>query len=134
MTSIVADTHAIIWYIVEPNRLSSSALEAFEQATNARDFIYFSDISLVELCYLVERGRLPKVVLEQLLNALDDEETSIYSIPVNRAIATTLQTINRVTVPDMPDRIIAATALHLQLPLITRDHRIRALTVPQTIW
>ncbi len=33
----------------------------------------------------------------------------------------------------MPDRIIAATALHLGLPLVTRDHRIRASSVT-TIW
>jgi predicted nucleic acid-binding protein len=33
----------------------------------------------------------------------------------------------------MPDRIIAATALHLGLPLVTRDLRIQASGIP-TIW
>ncbi len=36
-------------------------------------------------------------------------------------------------VPDMPDRIIAATALHLGLPLISRDRKIR-VSVVDTIW
>lgn len=37
------------------------------------------------------------------------------------------------TNPDMPDRIIAGTALHLKLPLITRDHKIQ-LSQIDTIW
>ena len=32
-----------------------------------------------------------------------------------------LRRIPRDLVPDMPDRIIGATAMHLELPLITRD-------------
>jgi len=36
-------------------------------------------------------------------------------------------------VPEMPDRIIAATALRLGLPLITRDRRIAAAGI-KTIW
>jgi predicted nucleic acid-binding protein len=31
-------------------------------------------------------------------------------------------------------RIIAATALYLGLPLVTKDHKIRNLDVIQTIW
>jgi len=38
------------------------------------------------------------------------------------------------TVPEMPDRIIAATALSLNLPLVTRDLKIQALTNLKTIW
>jgi PIN domain nuclease of toxin-antitoxin system len=33
----------------------------------------------------------------------------------------------------MPDRIIAATALHLSVPLITRDRKIHASSI-ETIW
>lgn len=40
----------------------------------------------------------------------------------------------RSTVPEMPDRIIAATALYLHIPLITKDHKIQALQSIQTIW
>lgn len=36
-------------------------------------------------------------------------------------------------VPDMPDGLIAATALHLQAPLLTRDNQIRLASL-QTIW
>jgi hypothetical protein len=36
-------------------------------------------------------------------------------------------------VPDMPDRIAAATALHFGVPVISRDGRIRASSL-QTVW
>ncbi len=41
--------------------------------------------------------------------------------------------VPRSEVPDMPDRIIAATALYLKVPLISRDARIRAANL-DTIW
>jgi predicted nucleic acid-binding protein len=41
--------------------------------------------------------------------------------------------INRDSIPDMPDRIIAATALHLGVPLISRDAKIRASNIA-TVW
>ncbi len=41
--------------------------------------------------------------------------------------------VPRETVPDMPDRIIAATALRHNLPLLTRDSRIQAAGI-KTIW
>jgi predicted nucleic acid-binding protein len=53
--------------------------------------------------------------------------------PVSDDVARALRQISREVVPDMPDRIIAATALYFHLPLITRDARIRAASI-QTIW
>ncbi len=37
-------------------------------------------------------------------------------------------------VPDMPDRIIAATALHLNLPLLSRDGQIAQVPSLTVIW
>ena len=36
--------------------------------------------------------------------------------------------------PDMPDRIITATALAYHLPLVTRDSKIREAGIVRTIW
>jgi PIN domain nuclease of toxin-antitoxin system len=41
--------------------------------------------------------------------------------------------IPRSEVPDLPDRVIPATALALNLPLVTRDAKILAANT-QTIW
>jgi predicted nucleic acid-binding protein len=44
-----------------------------------------------------------------------------------------MREISRADVPEMPDRIVAATALYLGVPIITRDGRIRASNL-QTVW
>ncbi|MEG3833244.1 MULTISPECIES: type II toxin-antitoxin system VapC family toxin [unclassified Microcoleus] len=134
MPSVVADTHTLIWYIFELPRLSPAALIALEQAVNEGNFIYFSAISIVEIAYLIERGRLAGEVLTRVLNAADDPNVGILLAPLDRNISATIQQIDRATVPDMPDRIIAATALSLSLPLVTRDAKIQGLTTIQTIW
>jgi len=44
-----------------------------------------------------------------------------------------MSSVNVQQVPDMPDRIIATTAVVYGVPLISRDAKIRASTVT-TIW
>lgn len=41
--------------------------------------------------------------------------------------------VARAQVPDLPDRIIAATALHLGIPIISRDRKIQASGLT-TVW
>jgi PIN domain nuclease of toxin-antitoxin system len=134
MTSVVADTHALIWYIFDTDRLSAAALTVLEQTVNAGNPIYISAISVVEIAYLVEKRRFTEEVLTRIINALDDPNVGIVLVPVDRNISGSIRQIDRVTVPDMPDRIIAATAFSLGIPLVTRDLQIQALTAIQTIW
>jgi PIN domain nuclease of toxin-antitoxin system len=132
--AVLIDTHIIIWYITEPRELSANALAAMEAATTTGEPIYLSAISIVELGYLTEYNRIPAIVLETLLQTLAEPDSEIVIIPVDQAIGLAVQQVDRATVPEMPDRIIAATALHLGCPLITRDHRIQAFTGITTIW
>ena len=53
--------------------------------------------------------------------------------PVDQDVASIVQQISPIAVPDMPDRIIAATALYLGIPLITRDERLQNVGL-NTIW
>ena len=72
--------------------------------------------------------------LEQLLNEITTPESSFSIVPLTLEVVQSLQRIPRVQVPDMPDRIIAATAHSLNIPLITCDHKILACPAIQTIW
>ncbi len=134
MTSVVADTQALIWYILEPEKLSQNALTAFDEVTNAGDLIHLSAISVIEICYLIEKGRLSAVVLERIMANVNAPDAVVVIIPVDLNVGLAVRQIARATVPDMPDRIIAATALYLNLPLVTRDQKIQASAAILTIW
>ncbi|MEG4940341.1 PIN domain-containing protein [Microcoleus sp. F4-D5] len=54
-------------------------------------------------------------------------------IPFDRNIALSLKQVDRSQIPDLPDRIIAATALYLNVPVISRDRRIQLSSI-DTIW
>jgi PIN domain nuclease of toxin-antitoxin system len=133
VSAVIVDTHAAIWYLRDPSRLSSSALAAMRQAVSDSEPIFISAISIVEVAYLVEKGRLPLEALTRLIAAIEDSTSAFLIAVLDIAIAQTLFKIPRDKVPDMPDRIIAATALHLNLPLITRDQQIQSSGI-QTIW
>ena len=133
MPALAVDTHAILWYLTADPRLSSRAAKALEQATFEGALIHVPSICLVELTYLIEKDRVPDTARQRLLKALDDPATNFQLAPLNRLIADTLEFVSRSEVPDMPDRIISATALALRVPLISRDGKIRASQI-QTIW
>jgi PIN domain nuclease of toxin-antitoxin system len=132
--AIVADTHTIIWYLVEPDRLSQVALDALEREIASGEPVYISAISLIEICYLIERGRIAKDLLIRILEVVKEPNPSLVVVPIDLEIAVAIKNIDRDTVPDMPDRIIAATALHLTFPLVTRDRKIQASRSITTIW
>lgn len=129
MSAVVLDTHAIIWYFLDSPKLSEFAKESIDSATQ----IYLASISLVEMIYLNEKTRIPDVALERLNQALCDPYTAWMVIVLDTSIAQSIQQIPRNIVPEMPDRIIAATAIYLDFPLVTRDLNIKQLNI-QTIW
>ena len=113
--------------------LSHSAMHAFELAEQANSPIFVSAITIVEIAYLVEKGKLPSVSWSILIQSLHSKASAITVQPLTLEIAEVLKLISRDQIPDMPDRIIAATAVHLALPLITRDQKILDSGI-ETIW
>lgn len=133
MTTYVADTHAAIWYLLDAPELSAPAREAFQSASLAGDPVFVSAITLVEITYLAEKGKLPAHIPGTVARAIDDERSALVMVPVDRSVVDALPAVPRADVPDMPDRIIAATALAYGVPLITRDRQIQ-LSHLQTVW
>ena len=52
---------------------------------------------------------------------------------MDSAVAAQMQQVDRDEIPDMPDRIIAATGLYHRVPVISRDGKIRSANLT-TIW
>ena len=129
----VADTNALIWYIFDYSRLSALARAKFEQAYLQDEQIGFSAISFAEIIYLSERNRVPEDMLSDLLQVTNSSNPILVEIPFNRHVAQVMSLVERAQVPDLPDRIISATALRLDVPLITSDRKIRSSDV-ETLW
>ncbi len=129
----LADTHAALWYLYNDPRLSTVAANFIDQAASSGSRIAVSSISLAEITYLIEKRRVPANTYIDLEAALDDPEHAFTEIPCSKEVIRFMREISRTSIPDIPDRIVAATALHLGVPLISRDGKIRASAV-QTIW
>lgn len=133
MADVVVDTNIVIWYFTDPTQLTEPSENAIDSAA-ADGTIFVSSITIVELIYLIEKRRVRDDVSNLLQAALDDSTTAYRLVEVDRSIAEEVENISRSIVADMPDRIIAATALHLDLPLITSDRDIGKLKNIKTIW
>lgn len=135
MSACVSDTHSLLWYLNDSTKLSDDALSAFEQSERSGSQIYVPAIVLIELRYLVEKGRdISESDFRLIISELNNDSSALTFAPLNQQIAESIEQIPRLTVPDMPDRIIAATALTLGLPLISKDSQIRKLTNVKVIW
>jgi PIN domain nuclease of toxin-antitoxin system len=129
----VADTHVAIWYVFNDARLSKQANAFIDLAESDGRAIAVSTISLAEIVYLVEKGRVPAPTYEGVRQALADPDGVLVEAPLTVNVVEAMRLVPRDVVPDMPDRIIAATARFLNVPVISRDGRIRASSV-ETIW
>jgi PIN domain nuclease of toxin-antitoxin system len=131
--SAVIDTHGVVWYLSADHRLSERARRFLEASAESGLSVLVSPITLVEVIYLCEKGRVPRDALERLETALERGSSVLQVADLTLAVARSMGSVLRSEVPDMPDRVIAATALYFGVPVISRDGRIRTSSVP-TIW
>lgn len=135
MSAVVTDTHSLLWYLNDSTKLSADAVVAFETAEQSGLPIYVPAIVLVEVRYLVEKGRdIFESDFQLIVSELNNPISALTFAPLSQQMTETLEQIPRSIVPDMPDRIIAATALTLGLPLISKDGEIQKLTNVTVIW
>lgn len=131
---LLLDTHTLIWALLTPDKLSPEATAALEAAVASGGVWVVSAISLIELRYLIEKGKVPQEAWDKTMAAVDDPTGTVRVIPVDERVAVRLIDIPRDLVPDMPDRIIATTAAAHLLQLVTKDAKIRSVPELVTIW
>ena len=124
MIAAVVDTHALIWYLSGDRRLSDPAKQLLAQIANESNQVAISSISLIEITYLAEKGRLASDWPKRVFGLFGEADTLFVEAPVNLEIAKSLALLAGSGIADMPDRIIAATSTYFAVPLITRDRAI----------
>ena len=139
MNFVVADTHSIIWYLHDLPRLSRPADAALLTAAQTGK-IYISAITLVEVNYLTTgKKTFPySGALQNLFIHAADPNSPLEVLPITIDVARALDQVPRAEVPEMPDRIIAATAVAHGLPLVSADSEIhgsaRLNSLVKVIW
>jgi PIN domain nuclease of toxin-antitoxin system len=128
---IVLDTHAWIWWVSEPDRLSAAARDAIDSI----DAIGVATISSWEVAMLAEAGRikLDRDVERWVSQALSDPR--VQPLPLTSAVAVRAALLGRTGFHGDPaDRIIYCTARAAGVELVTRDQALRAFDPRGTIW
>ena len=135
------DTHALLWHLQERSAprsgrrgLSPRARRIFATADEGRETILIPAIVLVELVYLSERGIIPGPLVDSLLADLSRGVENYQVVPLGLEVVHHLRDIPAVSVPEMPDRIIAATAKATRTPLLSRDETLTKLAGVQVTW
>ena len=124
MSDVLADTHAIIWFFFDPARLSAAADSALSAAAQTGK-LFISAITLVELDYLSTKKSFPYPdALARIVALVIDPSAPVEVLPLTLEVAQAMGRVPRNEVPDMPDRIIAATAVAHRLTLVSADSTI----------
>lgn len=115
----VCDTHSIVWHMTDNPNLSSKAKEIFKKVDKGQDYIIIPCIVFFELLYLTEKKKL-HIEFDRFIAAVSSS-TNYRVEPLCLPIIEKSKMISKKEIPDPWDRLIAATSIYLDLPLITRD-------------
>jgi PIN domain nuclease of toxin-antitoxin system len=128
---ILLDTHALVWAVAEPKRLSRATASAIRRARR-EEGVAVSAITLWELAALVARGRIRAYGTVEATVRLIVEGVTVK--PLTAEIAALATQFSDDYSRDPADRLIGATARAEALPLVTRDERIRRCPLLKTVW
>ena len=129
---ITCDTHALLYWMLAPQQLSPTAIKAIEQG-RIEDALGCADIVLWEIAMLANKRRIILSVsvdqfMEDLLQVLH-----LATLPISPAIAVRVQA-SVFQHKDPADRLIAATAMELDAPLITHDRKLAQIAGLRVLW
>jgi PIN domain nuclease of toxin-antitoxin system len=129
---ILLDTHALLWVAAGDERLSRTAQTAINEAREQNIGLAISDVTLMEIARLWYRKRIDFPV--GLESFLEEVERRFRVFPITRNIAMQAFELPENYPNDPVDRIIGATAMIEDMPLITADKDIRKSRAVPTIW
>jgi PIN domain nuclease of toxin-antitoxin system len=131
----ILDTHALVWYLEGNSRLGRKAKATM---TAADSELVLPLIALAEAAFLIEKGRIGIPSVSSLLaDVKNDDRIEIQ--PLTLAIFAQSLTPEGLRIPELHDRFIVSTGLHLQdlgytVSILTKDETITASGVLPVIW
>lgn len=96
------------------------------------DALHISVGTFLDLRYLVDSGRRPAQLLDDARSVVAGDAVTLVSLDL--PILDAMAAVPRDQVPDPFDRIIAATALAIDLPLVTVDEAIQGAIGGRAVW
>jgi PIN domain nuclease of toxin-antitoxin system len=127
VSAVLLDTHVVHWWSAEPNRVSAPARTVLEKA----DDLAVAAISWYELAWLAEHERIAvRVPVASWLRGL---AAQLRTIPIGPAIAHAAVLLPSTFPGDPADRLIYATAVENDLPLVSKDRAIRDHPHPRPV-
>jgi PIN domain nuclease of toxin-antitoxin system len=123
---LLLDTHIWLWFRGDPKRLGRRAFQALEREENE---LWLSPISTWEVLTLQQKGKidLPANLTGWVQEATAGMKEAVLTHEI--ALASRQLPLHQ----DPSDRIIAATALVMDLTLVTADARLLELTNIKTL-
>jgi PIN domain nuclease of toxin-antitoxin system len=133
---VVADSQALVRYLVEPTRLSEPALDALLEAEDS-DGVIVSAATLGDLWYASQKtSSLPVApgIFEHIRDTLLDPSTNLVLQPISVATMMHFDAVPLNDLRDPFDRFILATAIQLGIPLVSADRAISNTKTAEIIW
>jgi len=127
---VLLDTCALVWWTLDPHKLSHAASKACGEIETFGGFI--SSISLWEIGIKIKKGRLDiNITLEEYVSRLNQIE-GLEIIPVDENIWAKNISLDWPH-KDPADRTIVATAILKDLSIVSKDRGIKDF-YPKIIW
>jgi len=131
----ILDTHALVWYLEGNSRLGRQAKATMSAVASE---MVLPLIALAEAAFLIEKGRIGIPSISNLLaDVRNDERIEIQ--PLTMVIFEQSLTSEGLRIPELHDRFIVSTGLHLQdlghtVSILTRDEIITDSGILPVIW
>jgi len=125
----------LVWYLEGNSRLGRKAEATM---TAAESEMVLPLIALAEAAFLIEKGRIGIPTISNLLADVRNDER-IEILPLTTAIFERSLTAEGLSIPELHDRFIVSTGLHLQdlghtVSILTRDEAITNSGILPVIW
>ena len=128
-SEFVTDTIGLVLRI-ERRQLSEKVKSIFDSVEFGNTIVYVPGIVFAEILYLSEKQRI-RTSIDEVEDYLK-EHPNYKEYSLNFAV---IQSTAEITdIPELHDRLIAATARQLDLELITNDSVIQASAFVKTVW